>query len=289
MIVSTTLTGNSEEHIAGALESLVYWVDACIVIDTGVTDRTLEVAREVAGDKLIVRQFPWCDDFGAARNFALQTAEEAGADWAWTLDTDERMLFKAAWSNKELETNGDLWVLFTDYVDNSYAKERIIRLNRGVHWQGVTHECVATLPSDEHRALTVNLSFSELPKTPRQMFLKNRRDAQILTEYVKVDPDNPRWWVYLGMTLQLLERYEEALPPLREAMRLAGVDNEGQLAVYRLLACYGKLRRWGDALRLCDIALLLCPGDADFCRYLDAAKRTLCKELAREAAIPTQP
>jgi hypothetical protein len=43
-IASTTLTGNSAGLIADALRSVVDWVDYCLVIDTGVTDGTLEVA-----------------------------------------------------------------------------------------------------------------------------------------------------------------------------------------------------------------------------------------------------
>src|SRR6187401_2694488 len=86
-IASTTLTGNSSGVIADALRSVVDWVDYCLVVDTGITDDTLDVARQVAGSKLVVRSFPWQDDFAAARNFALQAAAELGAAWAVTLDT----------------------------------------------------------------------------------------------------------------------------------------------------------------------------------------------------------
>ena len=56
-IVSTTLTGSNREIIADALRSVVDWVDWCLVIDTGISDDTLEIARAVVGDKLVVRQF----------------------------------------------------------------------------------------------------------------------------------------------------------------------------------------------------------------------------------------
>jgi hypothetical protein len=92
VIVTETMTGNSREIVGDALRSAVDWVDWCLVIETGVTDDTLEIAREIAGDKLIVRDFPWCGDFAAARNFALMAAAEIGADWALVLDTDERII-----------------------------------------------------------------------------------------------------------------------------------------------------------------------------------------------------
>ena len=58
MIVATTLTGSNADIIGDALASVLQQVDRCIVIDTGAKDDTLEVARKVAGDKLLLREFP---------------------------------------------------------------------------------------------------------------------------------------------------------------------------------------------------------------------------------------
>lgn len=56
-----------------------------IVVDTGSTDRTVELAKE-AGAK--VCYFPWTDDFAAAKNYAI---EQASGDWIAFLDADEYM------------------------------------------------------------------------------------------------------------------------------------------------------------------------------------------------------
>src|ERR1700730_17170260 len=90
-IVSVTLTADSAELIGDALRSVVDWVDFCLVVDTGVTDETLDIARSIAGEKLVVFFFPWIDDFSAARNAGLDRATTLGAEWAMMLDTDERM------------------------------------------------------------------------------------------------------------------------------------------------------------------------------------------------------
>ena len=90
-IASTTLTGNNASIIGDALRSVVDWVDTCLVIDTGVSDESLAVAEGVAGAKFVLRRFDWIRDFSAARNFALDAAHAVGADWAITVDTDERI------------------------------------------------------------------------------------------------------------------------------------------------------------------------------------------------------
>src|SRR4051812_41186822 len=54
-LVSVTLTGNAEGLIGDALRSVIDWVDACVVVNTGVTDATLDIARDLARDKYVER------------------------------------------------------------------------------------------------------------------------------------------------------------------------------------------------------------------------------------------
>ena len=57
---------NEEAVIKRCLESVKEVVDEIIVVDTGSQDRTKEIAEEEGAQ---VYQFPWIDDFAAARNF----------------------------------------------------------------------------------------------------------------------------------------------------------------------------------------------------------------------------
>ena len=100
VIVSTTLVGPGTVDVLDlALESVRDQVDSCILIPTSkdVLDRDLHHAavRAGVGKRYSVSRFEWCDDFSAARNFALDVAAGAGATWAVTLDTDERLHFDA--------------------------------------------------------------------------------------------------------------------------------------------------------------------------------------------------
>ncbi len=76
---------NEEENIRKALSwgRDIMWEQ--IVVDTGSTDRTVEIAKEMGAT---VYFFSWIDDFAAAKNFAC---EQAKGDWIAFLDADEYM------------------------------------------------------------------------------------------------------------------------------------------------------------------------------------------------------
>ena len=78
------LTFNEELHIEECMNSAAF-ADEIVVIDSGSTDRTVEMA-ENAGAKVAVR--PMADGFAAQRNFALTQTD---AEWVLFLDADERI------------------------------------------------------------------------------------------------------------------------------------------------------------------------------------------------------
>lgn len=74
---------NEEDTLPQSLASARAFVDEIVVVDTGSTDRTPDVAR--AFDARVF-DFPWCDDFAAARN---QSIEHATSDWIFWMDADD--------------------------------------------------------------------------------------------------------------------------------------------------------------------------------------------------------
>ncbi len=82
-ISACIITLNEAKDIRAACES-VAWADEIIVVDSGSTDRTQEIARE-CGARVIERPWP---GFAAQKQFA---AEQAAHDWILSLDADERV------------------------------------------------------------------------------------------------------------------------------------------------------------------------------------------------------
>ena len=76
---------NEAENLAACLGTVVDLVDQIVILDTGSTDRTCEIAHQYGAQ---VKHFVWCDDFSAARNAALKFVT---GDWVLVLDADERL------------------------------------------------------------------------------------------------------------------------------------------------------------------------------------------------------
>lgn len=76
---------NEEAYIAQCLLSVVPIVDEMIIVDTGSTDRTKDIAKAFGAE---VYDFQWTHNFAEARNFSLTKAH---GDWILVLDADERI------------------------------------------------------------------------------------------------------------------------------------------------------------------------------------------------------
>jgi len=77
---------DNERTIRPCLESIRPWVDEMVVVDTGSTDQTPQIATEL-GARLY--HFAWCDDFAAARNESLRHAR---GQWLFWMDSDDTIV-----------------------------------------------------------------------------------------------------------------------------------------------------------------------------------------------------
>lgn len=82
-ISACVIVKNEEKNIARWLDNMRQIADEIIVVDTGSTDSTLDILRKVGVKPY---HFAWCNDFAAAKNYAIQ---QATGDWIVFLDADE--------------------------------------------------------------------------------------------------------------------------------------------------------------------------------------------------------
>ena len=83
LISLAMIVKNEEATLAHCLKSVKPLVDEIVIVDTGSTDGTIEIAK---GFNAKIHHFEWCDDFSAARN---ESIKHCTGDWLLVLDADE--------------------------------------------------------------------------------------------------------------------------------------------------------------------------------------------------------
>lgn len=230
VIVSATITGSRQDEIGDAIRSVVEQVDKVLLVDTGIADATIDRAREVAGDKLAVARHPW-KDFSQARNAAIEEAKKLGADWVLIVDSDERM----NWGGMSLRDflvfaeAGGVDVVLMRSEDGHYVKERLVRASASAKYVGPTHETIVG-----GRQITMpQATFSELPKTAEQLQRKFSRDAELLYDHTTENPTDPRWWYYLGQSLEGLGKHARAAEAFGRCAELRKFGDEAAWASFK--------------------------------------------------------
>lgn len=231
---------NEENTLPRCLDSVGDAVDEIVVVDTGSTDRTKERARQYT-DR--VYEFPWRDDFAAARNFAFDMGQ---MDYLMWLDGDDvlqpedRMALMQL--KKDLEPDTDVVMLpYHTAFDASgrptfsYYRERLIRRGAKLRWEGAVHEAIAPAGKVVYREAAVTHRKTG-PGDPD-------RNLRILEGLMaKGEKLTPRERFYYGRELTYHQRDREAARVLKEFLESGDGWVENNIQASRDLAgCYERL------------------------------------------------
>lgn len=226
---------DEEAALPRLLASCAGAFDEIVLVDTGSTDATMDVFRSWAGEhpetNCRLLEAEWTDDFGAARQIAL---EALTTDWCSWADCDDEIrgasALRPAASGCDAATAG-LTARY-DYAPSEHARHvRLVRRGRG-RWHGAVHEAlevdgpVAAMDGDEVRWVHLPVETGE-PK-PRM-----RRDLEILEGAVAADPDDERALFYLAQTLRDLGERSRAVARYERRAEMDGWDEETFFARYQ--------------------------------------------------------
>ncbi|MGH2468643.1 MAG: glycosyltransferase family 2 protein, partial [Chloroflexota bacterium] len=227
-ISACLIVKNEEYHLPRCLASLRRTGDEIVLVDTGSTDSTLDIAR-AAGAKIF--HFPWCNDFGAARNESLR---HATSDWAVWIDADEELVEAQPGILHQLcrQVPADcvgFWTRCRNLSNErgevgSIAQQwRIFRNHRQARFYGAIHEQLRLPSGQEVRLVPQEQAFIRhwgyIPR-PGVLEQKAARNRTLLEATLRADPGEPFNHYCLGKQLAGENRFAEALPHLENAIRL---------------------------------------------------------------------
>ncbi len=226
---------NEEAFLSRCLASVKPIADQIVVLDTGSTDRTVQIAREFGAE---VHDFEWCDDFSAARNAAM---EHVRGDWVLALDADEELPLE---EHARLEADlgqGRLLGLRLPLVNVGVEEEglsyvpRLFRNAPGLFYVSRVHEQVfsSVLVRAEEWGLDTALGTARLrhhgyTKAVVADRRKTERNLRLLEQAVDEIPHDANLLMNLGLELVRSGRSSEGLARYEEAFQALSADPDQQ-------------------------------------------------------------
>jgi glycosyltransferase involved in cell wall biosynthesis len=265
---------NEQSLIADMLISVSNLVDETIVVDTGSTDNTLEIAASL-GSKIF--KFSWIDDFAAARNFSLSHAK---SDWILVLDADERLAEQEierlraissmnAWEAyflRRLHYQKSSNFPFFEYIPENHrlgalgAKGffstndlRFFKNKPGIQFQGAVHESIedSIRSHSEYKIIYSDMVIDHVGTLlePGRVEQKNILYLDLAKKKAECNPTDWRNWFQLGVEHQNSEKFTEAIECFSKATELLPSSAESWRQLGICLLAQNEYRQSLESLR----------------------------------------
>ncbi len=233
---------NEQEFLADCLESVKNVVDQIIILDTGSTDQTVNIAKRYGAE---IHYFNWCDDFSVARN---ESIKHATSDWILWLDADERLapdsklqIRKEIISTKkpiiyQVQINNKTNDAASAYISTAY---RLFTNNKGIAFKGRIHEQLAhdpNYPRPETRRSKLVIEHLGYAVEGELKSEKSERNLRLLQKTVEENPSSAYAHYTLGQQFSLNNEHHLAIAHFIEAKKLNQFDNAMTASLLNVLA-----------------------------------------------------
>ena len=247
-IVAAMIVKNEEVMLERCLKSIKNVVDDIVIVDTGSTDKTIEIAKKYTDKVYFGDEYLWQDDFSFHRNQSLEKCELN--DWILVIDADE-FLDKSV-KRKDLiefiEKNKDkkaiLFKTISVLKKQTFNKQVRLFQNTGeIEWKGAAHNYLNSLSED-----TVDSEFILFYDYSPSHKKDPDRTFRILKEYCEQNPDCVRERYYLAREYYFRKDAKNALIHFNLYSEIA-VDPAELADAYMLSAyCYFNLGQFKSAI-----------------------------------------
>ena len=266
---------DNQEIIEECLLSIRPWVDEMIVVDTGSTDRTAELAAALGAG---VSRFSWIDDFSAARNESLKRAR---GEWLFWMDSDDvideqngRRLKAVAEAAHAPSTLGHVMQVHCPGPGGAAAGDltvvdhvKLFRNRPDLRFEGRIHEQI--LPAIRRAGgdvawTDIYVEHKHGAVSPAGKARKCARDLRILELDIAERGEHPFVLFNLGMTYAEMDEPASAAAYLQRSIAASGPDESHLRKAYGLLIpCLLQTERASQAAAAFDAAIRCFPDDPE--------------------------
>ena len=232
---------NETHIIRECLDSMWKNIDYWIIVDTGSTDGTQDLVRNYFAEKGIPGELierPWVN-FGHNRTEAISLCD-GKADYLWMIDADDRISGNFKYPNNK-NLIADSYNLKCGSVNCSWWRNQIFKTGIGWHYVGVVHEYAhcpkeggftqSRIEGDYFLEARTLGGERNLGKTPVE---KYSADAVILLKALETEPENTRYWFYLGQSYFDSQQWEKSAEAYSKRIELGGWEEECYYSCFRL-------------------------------------------------------
>ena len=238
---------NESEVLERCLVSISGLYDELIIVDTGSTDDTVEIAKKHDAK---IYHFDWISDFSAARNFSFS---KCTCDFIMWLDADDVIKHKDYLLIKDYLQRDDWDALLCKYIyshdsnDNPeliLRRHRIVRNDKSVMWHDEVHEYMTF-----NLATVITTDIEVHHYRTAKGFEKNIGRNLAILEKMYENRTNERHTYYYARELADAGKIDEAIVVFSDYINRK-TDWEGNLinAYQKLTSIYINLERYDDAL-----------------------------------------
>lgn len=228
---------NEEKVLKRSLDSAKEIADEIIIVDTGSTDKTKEIAKEYTKK---IYNFKWIDDFSKARNYSFSKATK---DYILWLDADDvitkRNIQKIIKLKKELTYSTD--IVMMKYVTStnphfSYYRERLLKRENNYKWKSPVHEVIELKGNILYTDIEIHHKSikKSYPKRNLEIYEKNIRKGYVL---------DSRETYYYARELMYHKKYCKAIMIYNKFLNMKNAWIENKIdACVDLAYCYNQVK-----------------------------------------------
>lgn len=243
--IGACIIAKNEEVLIGRMLESVKWADQIVVVDTGSTDRTVEIAKQFGAE--VYLDFVWIDDFSAAQNHAKSKMRTG---WVISIDCDEVLLSSEAEVRQAVEHAENVvrvtMVAEGDHEANTFGFGRIFRNTPEIFWVQSIHKHL-NVPGEGEDVGNVVIQYGYSPAHERDI----DRSLRMLERAVATEENPTRNLYYLGREYWYKKRYQDSIDTFQRYVKVSHWPAEKAEAYMNMGQAYmamGKYQEGSDCL-----------------------------------------